>query len=80
MDYTPWNSAGQNTGVGNLFFLEEIFPTQGLNLSLPHCRWILYQLSYKGSSRILEWVSLLQQIFPTWELNHGLLHRRQILY
>jgi len=23
---------------------------------LPHCRWILYQLSHKGSPRILEWV------------------------
>ena len=34
-----------------------IFPTQGSNLSLPHCTWILYQLSHKGSPRILEWVS-----------------------
>ena len=34
-----------------------IFPTQGLNPGLPHCRWILYQLSHKGSPRILEWVA-----------------------
>ena len=30
-----------------------IFPTQGLNPGLPHCRRILYQLSRKGSPRIL---------------------------
>ena len=30
---------------------------QGLNPGLPHCRWILYQLSHKGSPRILEWVA-----------------------
>ena len=36
--------------------LQVIFPTQGLNPGLPHCRWILYQLNHKGSPRILEWV------------------------
>ena len=45
----PWNSPGQNTGVGTLSLLQGIFPTQGLNLGLPHCRRILYQLSHKGS-------------------------------
>ena len=34
-----------------------IFPIQGLNPGLPHCRQILYQLSHKGSPRILEWVA-----------------------
>ena len=34
-----------------------IFPTQGLNPGLLRCRWILYQLSYQGSPRILEWVA-----------------------
>ena len=48
---------GQNTGVGSLSFLQGIFPTQGLNPGLPHCRQILYQLSHKGSPRILEWVA-----------------------
>ena len=54
---TPWtwNSPGQNTGVGSLSLLQGIFPTQGLNPGLPHCRLILYQLSHKGSPRILEW-------------------------
>ena len=47
--YSPWNSPGQNTGVGSLSLLQGIFPTQGLNSSLPHCRRILYQLSHKGS-------------------------------
>ena len=36
-------------GVGSLSLLQGIFPTQGPNLGLPHCRWILYQLSHKGS-------------------------------
>ena len=55
--YSPWHSPGQNTGVGSLSLLQGIFPTQGLNPGLPHCRWILYQLSHKGSPRILEWVA-----------------------
>ena len=46
---SPWNSPGQNTGVGSRSLLQEIFPTQGLNPGLPHCRWILYQLSYQVS-------------------------------
>ena len=47
--YSPWNSPGQNTGVGGLSLLQGIFPTQGQNAGLPHCRQILYQLSHKGS-------------------------------
>ena len=49
MDCSPWNSPGQNTGVHSLSLLQGIFPTQGSNPGLPQCRWILYQLSYKGS-------------------------------
>ena len=41
-------SPGQNTGVGSLSLLQGIFPTQGSNPGLPHCRWIPYQLSHKG--------------------------------
>ena len=44
-----WNSLGQNTGVGSLSLLQQIFPTQELNWGLLHCRWIPYQLSYQGS-------------------------------
>ena len=47
----------KNTGVGSLSLLQRIFPTQGLNPGLPHCRRILYQLSHKGSPRILEWIA-----------------------
>ena len=53
--YSPWNSPGQNTRVGSHSLLQGIFPTQGLKRGLPHCRQILYQLSHKGSPRILEW-------------------------
>ena len=79
--YSPWNSPGQNTRVVSLSLLQGIFPTQGSNPGLPHCKWVLYQLSHKRSPRILEWVaySLLQGIFPTQELNQGLLRCRQIL-
>ena len=55
--YSPWNSLGQNTGVGSLSLLQGVFPTHGLNPGLPHCRQILYQLSHRGSPRILEWVA-----------------------
>ena len=55
--YSLWKSLGQNTGVDSLSLLQGIFPAQGLNPSLPHCRWILYQLSHKGSPRILEWLA-----------------------
>ena len=47
--HSPWNSPGQNTGVGSLSLLQGIFPTQGSNPDLPHCRRILYQLSHQGS-------------------------------
>ena len=45
--YSPWNSSGQNTGVGRLSFLQGFFPTQGLNPGLLHCGRILYQLSHR---------------------------------
>ena len=40
----------KNTGVGSLSLLQGIFLTQGSNWGLLHCRWILYHLSYQGSS------------------------------
>ena len=52
---SPWNSPGQNTGVGSLSLLQGIFPIQRSNPGLPHCRQILYQLSHKESPGILEW-------------------------
>ena len=47
--YRPWNSPGQNTGVGSLSLLQQIVPNQESNQGLLHCRWVLYQLSYQGS-------------------------------
>ena len=42
--YSPWKSLGQNTGVSSLSLLKGIFPTQGLNPGLLHCRQMLYPL------------------------------------
>ena len=47
--YNPWNSPGQNTGAGSCSLVQGIFPTQGSNPGLQHCRQILYQLSQQGS-------------------------------
>ena len=52
--YGPWNSPGQNTGVGSLSLLQRIFLIEGLNPGLLDCRRILYQLSHKVNPRILE--------------------------
>ena len=51
---TPWTVAyqappGNSTGVDCHFLFQGIFPTQGLNLGLPHCRPMLYHLSHQGS-------------------------------
>ena len=43
-----WDSSGRNTGACCHLFLQEIFPTQGSNLRLPHCRQSLYYLSHQG--------------------------------
>ena len=55
--HSPWNSPGQNTRVGSCSLIQGIFPTQESNPGLPNCGQILYQLSYQGSPRILEWVA-----------------------
>ena len=56
--YSPGNSLGQNTGVGSLSLLLGIFPIQGSNPGLLHCRRILYQLNHKVSPRVLGWVAI----------------------
>ena len=61
--YSPWNSLGQNTGMGSCSLLQGIFPTQGSNPGLPHCRWILNQLSHQGSPRILMWTGYPQTLY-----------------
>ena len=51
------DSPGKNTGVGCHALLQGIFPTQGWNPGLQHCRQILYHLSHQGSPGIMEWVA-----------------------
>ena len=51
--YSPWNSPGQNTAVGSLSLLQGIFLTQGSNLCLLNCRWILHLLSHLGGPIVL---------------------------
>ena len=63
------NSPGKNTGVGCHDFLQGIFPTQGLNPGLRHCRRILYQQSHKGSPRILERVAAPFSRGSSWPRN-----------
>ena len=50
----PWDFLGKSTGVGCNFLLQGIFPTQGSNPGLPHCRQTLYHLSHRGSS--VQWI------------------------
>ena len=47
--YSPWNSPGQNTGVGSLSRLRGIIPTPGSNPGLLHCRQFLCHLSHQGN-------------------------------
>ena len=81
-DYSPWNSPGQNTGVGSLSLLQGIFTIQESNPGLPHCKRILDQLSHKGSPQKLEWVAYPFSSRSSQPRNQtgGLLHCRWILY
>ena len=81
--YSPWNSPGQNTGLGSLSLLQGIFPTQGSNpthVSLIAGRFFTSWATGKPKNTGVGRLSLLQGIFLTQELNQGLLHCRQILY
>ena len=51
--YSPWNSPGQNTGVGSLSLFQGIFPTQGSNPGLPHFSQILYSWATKEAQKEL---------------------------
>ena len=67
--YSSWNSPAHNTRVGSLSLLQGIFPTQGSNPGLLHYRQILYQLSHRGSPRILEWVAYHFSSRSSWPRN-----------
>ena len=60
---------GKNTGVGCHALLQGIFPTQGLNPDLTHCRWILYCLSHQRSPRIPQWVAYPFSKGSSWPRN-----------
>ena len=63
------DSPGKHTGIGSHSLLQGIFPTQGSNLGLPHCRHILYQMNHKRSPRILEWVAYQFSRGSSWPRN-----------
>jgi len=66
----PWKSSGKNIGVGCHSLLQGIFPTQGSNPGLPHCRQILYHLIYQGSPHLSKvCLQLLGSYFQWWERN-----------
>ena len=73
--YSPWNSPGQNTGVGSISLLQGIFPTQESNQGLLRCRWILYQLNYKEAHHsidplIIRWDLQSSNLLYLWFLLH----------
>ena len=76
--YRPWNSPGQNTGMGSRSLLQGIFPSQGSNPGLPHCRWILYKLS--RATREAPNTILNMMIMEYEFCNTGLLLRRREFY
>ena len=49
--YSPWNSPGQNTGVGSLSLLQGIFPAEGLNPGLLHCKWFFLPFEPPGEPK-----------------------------
>jgi len=79
---SPWNSLGQNTGVGSRSLLQGIVPTQGLNPRLPTLQVdsLPFEPQGKPKNTGVGSLSLLQGIFPTQDLNRSLLHYKRILY
>ena len=79
---SPWNSPGQNSGVGSLSLLQGFFPSQGSSPGLPHLQADSLPAEPQGKPKNtgVGSLSLLQQILLTQESNQGLLHCSQILY
>ena len=57
LKWSESRSVISSSGVGSRSFLQRIFPTQGSNPGLPHCRQSLYHLSHQGGPIKLEWVA-----------------------
>ena len=73
----PWGFPSKNTGVGCHFLLQGIFPTQGSNPGLPHCRQTLYHLSHQGSPLVLglcQNVLFVKWICIFWKFKMDLIH------
>ena len=81
MDYSPWNSPGQNTGVGSLSLLQQILPTQD-RTQVSHIadRFFTSWATGKPKNTGVGSLSLLHWIFLTQKSKQGLLHFRRILY
>ena len=80
--YSPWNSPGQNTGVGSLSLLQGNLPNPGIEPRSPALRVDSLPAEPQGKPKNtgVGSLSFLQEIFLTQESNWGLLHCRQILY
>ena len=80
--YSPWNSPGQNTGVGSCSLLQGIFPHPGIKHRSPtlQANSLPGEPPGKPKNTGVGSLSLLQQIFLTQESNWGLLLCRWILY
>ena len=63
----PWDSPGKNIGVGCHFLLQGIFPTQGSNPGLLHCRQTLYPLSHQGSP-VYIYIGMFFLLYPNIEV------------
>ena len=72
----PCEFPGKNTGVGCPFLLQGIFPTQGSNLGLLHCKQMLYPLSHQGSP--LLWQPLAK--CGSWEIEISLAAQIEVFY
>ena len=67
--FCPWDFPGKDAGMGCHFLLQRIFPTQGSNPGLLHCRQILYRMSYKGSPIVMAFYSKPSQSISVWSRN-----------
>ena len=64
--YSPWNSLGQNTGVGSCSFHQGIFPNHGWNPGLPHCRLISLPAEPPGKPPTMHKYSLFSTALPAF--------------
>ena len=79
MNCSPWNSSGQNTGVGSLFPSPRDLPSPGIKTRSPMLPAGLLPAESPGKPKNT-WVGSLSLLLWTQELNWGVLHCRWILY